>query len=160
VNSPLSPPDHPSSFSRRIFLGLSVLLGGGSACLLARGLIAFIGGPGSPDPPARFVAATGQELKGLKKPWKYQRGVWLLKDENGWYTLNNRCTHLGCQPALDPQAGELRCPCHGSRFNLQGQVLQGPAAKPLSRWLLVKGPREEIWVDTRSEVDPAFRLRL
>ena len=160
MNSPLSPPDYQPSFSRRIFLGLSVLLGGGSLYLLARGLIAFIGGPGSPDPPARFTAATGPELNSLKTPWKYYRGVWLVKDEKGWSALNNRCTHLGCQPALDPKAGELRCPCHGSRFNSQGQVLQGPAGKPLSRWLLVKGPREEIWVDTRTEVDSAFRLRL
>jgi nitrite reductase/ring-hydroxylating ferredoxin subunit len=146
--------------SRRLFLGLSVLLGGGSLYLLARGLIAFMAGPGSSDLPARFPAATRQELKRLKTPWKYQRGVWLVKDERGWYALNNRCTHLGCQPALDPKSGELRCPCHGSRFNLQGQVLHGPAVKPLSRWLLVLGPREEIWVDTRTKVDSAFRLRL
>jgi len=41
-----------------------------------------------------------------------------------------RCTHLGCR--LDRVIdGAVVCPCHGSRFDEQGRVLTGPAAKPL-----------------------------
>lgn len=41
-----------------------------------------------------------------------------------------RCTHLGCR--LDRVIdGAVVCPCHGSRFDEQGRVLNGPAAKPL-----------------------------
>lgn len=41
-----------------------------------------------------------------------------------------RCTHLGCR--LDRVIdGAVVCPCHGSRFDDQGRVLNGPAAKPL-----------------------------
>jgi Rieske Fe-S protein len=41
-----------------------------------------------------------------------------------------RCTHLGCR--LDRVIdGVVVCPCHGSRFDDQGRVLNGPAAKPL-----------------------------
>ena len=55
------------------------------------------------------------------------------------------CTHLGC--TLRPSAGgeRLDCPCHGSRFTLAsegdagvGQVLQGPATRPLPRLQLVR----------------------
>ncbi len=41
-----------------------------------------------------------------------------------------RCTHLGCR--LDRVIdGVVVCPCHGSRFDDQGRVLNGPAARPL-----------------------------
>ncbi len=41
-----------------------------------------------------------------------------------------RCTHLGCR--LDRVIdGAVVCPCHGSRFDDPGRVLNGPAAKPL-----------------------------
>ena len=41
------------------------------------------------------------------------------------------CTHMGCTVA--PAGPQLACPCHGSRYNAStGQVLQGPAPKPLA----------------------------
>ena len=147
-------------FSRRLFLYLSALFGGGSLLLLGRGLLHFFSASGSPEPPVRFPVAGLPELKGLKNPWKYHQGVWLFRDEAGWYALLNRCTHLGCQPALEASSRLLVCPCHGSRFDLQGRVVRGPAARPLSRPLLTLGPREEIWVDTRKEAGSDARLRL
>lgn len=40
-----------------------------------------------------------------------------------------RCTHAGC--ALAIKGGAIQCPCHGSKFQLDGAVDQGPATKPL-----------------------------
>ncbi len=41
-----------------------------------------------------------------------------------------RCTHLGCR--INTASGDLlACPCHGSRFRLDGSVAAGPAARPL-----------------------------
>lgn len=46
--------------------------------------------------------------------------------------LSSRCTHLGCR--IDRVDGdELVCPCHGSRFALDGSVRHGPATRPLQQ---------------------------
>ena len=44
--------------------------------------------------------------------------------------FSSSCTHKGC--ALNKVAdGTIDCPCHGSKFNLDGSVANGPADKPL-----------------------------
>lgn len=49
------------------------------------------------------------------------------------------CTHKGC--TVEPSGKELKCPCHGSRFNTaDGGVLGGPAQAPLAKFdVHVKG---------------------
>lgn len=53
--------------------------------------------------------------------------------------FSSTCTHAGC--ALNEVAdGTINCPCHGSKFNLDGSVAWGPATKPLtSQALVVQG---------------------
>lgn len=46
--------------------------------------------------------------------------------------LSAICTHLGC--TVLPGSGALQCPCHGSRFDLAGTFLQGPAGANLTRY--------------------------
>lgn len=48
------------------------------------------------------------------------------------YALSLVCTHLGCTVGVTPDG--LVCPCHGSRFDREGKVLEGPADKPLERY--------------------------
>lgn len=40
------------------------------------------------------------------------------------------CTHTGCL-INEVADGTINCPCHGSKFNLDGAVANGPASKPL-----------------------------
>jgi Rieske Fe-S protein len=45
--------------------------------------------------------------------------------------FSSTCTHKGC--TVDKVAdGTIDCPCHGSKFNLDGTVAKGPADKPLA----------------------------
>jgi len=45
--------------------------------------------------------------------------------------VNSLCTHQGCHVAWDQGSEGFACPCHGSQFNPDGSVRQGPAAEPL-----------------------------
>jgi len=48
-------------------------------------------------------------------------------------TVSRICTHQGCTVALPgTPGGTLDCPCHGSRFRTDGQVVNGPAVRTLS----------------------------
>ena len=55
----------------------------------------------------------------------------IIKDDNGIKVFSISCTHLGC--VLNVENDKFICPCHGSIFDLSGNVLKGPALKPLKQ---------------------------
>jgi Rieske Fe-S protein len=46
--------------------------------------------------------------------------------------FNAHCTHKGCIVKYSERNGRIECPCHGSQYDLNGNVLQGPAPRPLT----------------------------
>jgi glycine/D-amino acid oxidase-like deaminating enzyme/nitrite reductase/ring-hydroxylating ferredoxin subunit len=55
-------------------------------------------------------------------------------DDGEAHVLSATCTHLGCIVAYNDAERSWDCPCHGSRFGIDGVVLQGPATRPLTRY--------------------------
>ncbi len=49
------------------------------------------------------------------------------------HAVSLRCTHLGCLLRFNAAETSWDCPCHGSRFDVDGGVLEGPAVQPLAR---------------------------
>lgn len=58
----------------------------------------------------------------------------VYKDETGKiYALNPVCTHAKCVVGWNGAEKTWDCPCHGARYNLNGEVLTGPARKGLEK---------------------------
>jgi len=52
-------------------------------------------------------------------------------EDGSMLALWHRCTHLGCTVPWREDEGIFHCPCHSSLFNQVGEVLGGPAPRPL-----------------------------
>jgi glycine/D-amino acid oxidase-like deaminating enzyme/nitrite reductase/ring-hydroxylating ferredoxin subunit len=49
------------------------------------------------------------------------------------HAVSPRCTHLGCEVAWNAAERSWDCACHGSRFGVDGEVLNAPATSPLKK---------------------------
>jgi cytochrome b6-f complex iron-sulfur subunit len=79
-------------------------------------------------------------------------------DAGGLYAMTMACTHAGCACAM--KGNELDCPCHGSRFDHLGNVLQGPATKPLPHFPVFVDATGNITVDRFTIVSQSTRTKV
>jgi Rieske Fe-S protein len=85
--------------------------------------------------------------------------VALGRDSGGIYAMTLVCTHQGCDIAGGSVSfAGLRCPCHGSEYNNQGQVLLGPAPSALSHLLVTKDASNQLTVHGDTVVAATDRL--
>ncbi|MBN1134970.1 MAG: Rieske 2Fe-2S domain-containing protein [Anaerolineae bacterium] len=103
------------------------------------------------------------------QPGSYPRGsliyvaearVYIGHDRRGLYAVDAVCPHLGCLVELAEKGGFV-CPCHDSRFDAEGQVVTGPATRPLSYLRLwLDQEQGQLMVDRGEPVEPSARLTL
>jgi nitrite reductase/ring-hydroxylating ferredoxin subunit len=100
-------------------------------------------------------AATGVKLK-LASAAHYQPDtatyvtegrLWIANTGTQLFALSQRCPHLGCRVPFCESSGHFECPCHGSKFDIGGEWIEGPAPRGMDKYeLLVEG--ESLVVDT------------
>ena len=92
-----------------------------------------------------FVMADGG---GVNSAGSVTFGGFLTRSGGRLRALAITCPHLGCSYGFDTTKGHFLCPCHGSQFALDGQVLHGPATAPLSHLTWRQGrAADEIEID-------------
>lgn len=111
------------------------------------------------EPPSRFPAGQPEDFPAGEPSFLADRRLFVFNSAEGFYAISSVCTHLGCNVRFVPGEG-FACPCHGSRFDLNGQVVEGPAPRPLAWFGLSLSPRGELVVDERRTVDPDYRFRV
>ncbi|MFQ5654387.1 MAG: ubiquinol-cytochrome c reductase iron-sulfur subunit [Planctomycetota bacterium] len=138
--------------ARRRFL---LSLGGGALTVAGLGTLVTGGSYLRPnvlfEPATRFAVGRPGEIpigEVLSLP---RRRLFVVRSEQGYFAMSAVCTHLGCMVRHQEEDGSPQaffCPCHGSRFDKQGNVIGGPAPRPLRRLeLTVEGG--ELVVDVR-----------
>ena len=86
------------------------------------------------EPSQKFNAGPASSYdQGVSTKWLNEQRVWIIRTEGGFYALWARCTHLGCTPNWFSDQNRFKCPCHGSNYTTAGDVIAGPAPKPLWR---------------------------
>ncbi|MCF7803062.1 MAG: ubiquinol-cytochrome c reductase iron-sulfur subunit [Candidatus Marinimicrobia bacterium] len=63
-----------------------------------------------------------------------QEFVYVLRQGKNVNVFSPICTHMGCNVAWNREASEFQCPCHGGKFNREGEVIAGPPPKPLRQF--------------------------
>jgi cytochrome b6-f complex iron-sulfur subunit len=93
--------------------------------------------------PRRFVIGVLANMQPNSVIFDPEHRLIVFRDKQGYfYALSAVCTHLGCivewKEAGIPghPEGVIACPCHGSIFNKTGDVIKGPAPRPLDRFKL------------------------
>ncbi len=95
---------------------------------------------------------------GISEKFKKSQRTWMVRTPQGFYCFWARCTHLGCTPNWFDAENRFKCPCHGSNFNKDGDVIAGPAPRPLWRCALKMSDDGQIVVDKgRLENKPGVR---
>lgn len=87
------------------------------------------------EPAGRFEAGSPNDYSvgTVSEIWKDEQKIWLVRTEKGLFSLISICTHLGCTPNWFDSEQLFKCPCHGSVFTKDGDVVSGPAPEPLYR---------------------------
>lgn len=93
-------------------------------------------------PPDRFAVGSATYFP--------QQKLWLYRTKDGFHAISAVCTHLGCISTRSDD-GQFLCPCHGSRFDAEGNVMGGPAPKALVWLELSVSPEGQLIADTLKE---------
>lgn len=140
---------------RQVLLGLGNLTLLGVLLSTIRGTVRFLTPPISRTSSPLIIAGPPEIFPEGLTPLQ-EGAAFIGRDAGGLFALSAVCTHLGCTVARS--GDELTCPCHASRFSIDGAKLSGPASQALPYLHLELNPAEEVVVDLSKTETPYFRL--
>jgi cytochrome b6-f complex iron-sulfur subunit len=132
----------PENFNRRKFF---VVAGNAAIGIAALGSIGvsldYLAPKVLLELPRRFVIGVLANMQPNSATFDAEHRLIVFRDKQGYfYALSAVCTHLGCIVEWKATGvpghpeGVIACPCHGSVFNKTGDVIKGPAPRPLDRF--------------------------
>lgn len=106
------------------------------------------------EPLERFKAGKASDYgMGVNVSYQQSERVWIVRNKEGIYAFLAYCRHLGCTPNWVESERLFKCPCHGSNYDIEGDVVAGPAPAPLFRLGLRQLDDGRILVDKQSRED-------
>lgn len=138
------------------------LLGAGGFGIMALealwSTLRFARAPVSYGPPTRRVLGDPLRYAPGTTVYEDDAKVFVMADEQGLRALSATCTHLGCTVRQDADGQGFTCPCHGSRYDAEGNVIGGPAPSALSFHKLETDRQGRLVVDLVDDVEPDERF--
>jgi len=104
------------------------------------------------EPPARFHVGMPEDYPVNSVSFLREQQVYVVRTAEGFTALSAVCTHLGCITEWRPDDNLIACPCHGSRFNRDGNKIAGPAPRPLVRFSMQLAADGQLVVDKLNTV--------
>jgi cytochrome b6-f complex iron-sulfur subunit len=156
---PKSPTDQGEPFTRRRLLTWFSSFGlFGSFLISAVSNFIFIKPRATYGQPNRFSIGKPEDFpSGARLPLETRR-VCIVREGDRLAAISTTCTHLGCIVARSETG--FACPCHGSRFDQDGNVTGGPAPRPLPWYQISLAPNGELEVDKDIEIEQGTYLRV
>lgn len=124
------------------------LLGSGIVTIFSN--LVFIKPRATYGQPSRFAIGTSEEYPPGTRMALGDKKVAVIREGDRMCAISLTCTHLGCTVGV-AETG-FACPCHGSRFDQDGNVTGGPAPKPLPWYELSMAPNGELEIDKSKEI--------
>ncbi len=112
------------------------------------------------EPSARFRAGTPELYPVDSVTFLQDQQVYIVRTKDGFYAVSAVCTHLGCITQWKPEADQIACPCHGSKFKPDGTKVEGPAPRPLPHFSISLTTDGELLVDKLEILNPNQALKV
>ena len=141
---------------RRVLAWLASVGLAGSAVLAALSNWLFFKPRVTYGQPARFLIGKPEEFPPGTRISRDVERICIVREANKLAAISTTCTHLGCIVGISDTG--FACPCHGSRYDQDGNVTGGPAPKPLPWFKVSLAPNGEIEVDKGAPIEPGTYL--
>jgi cytochrome b6-f complex iron-sulfur subunit len=144
--------DEPKMQRRRLLAWLSSVGLFGSAVLAALSNVIFFKPRVTYGQPAVFQIGKPDDFPPGTRIARESEHICIVRDGAKIAAISTTCTHLGCSVGIADTG--FSCPCHGSRYDQDGNVTGGPAPKALPWFKVSIAPNGEIEVDKNTQVNP------